>query len=50
MELYLVTAKLIKHYELSTEISQLDLRHAFIVIPAHPISLKLKLRKSSNKN
>lgn len=42
-EIYLATAKLIKTYriELVPGHEQLELKHAFIVIPAKPVPLKL---------
>lgn len=45
-EIYLTMVKFIEKYriELAVEHQELELKHAFIVIPAHPISLKLILR------
>ena len=45
LELYLVTAKLIKRYQIKAIQPRLDLNYCFIIIPAHNISLELKLRE-----
>ena len=45
LQLYLVTAKLIRKYEIRAVQSRLDLKFCFIIIPAHKISLKLRVRQ-----
>lgn len=44
LELYIAAAKVVKNFQLEAVDSHIDLTHAFIVIPARPIALKIKRR------
>lgn len=47
LELYMATAKVIYNFELELVTEQIDFRHAFIIIPGHPIAIKFNPRKRS---
>lgn len=48
LELYISTAKVIHTFQLEALNPSIDLTHAFIVIPGHPIELKITARKTES--